>query len=624
MSTLRQDLPLLHTRLAERDCVAPVFRTVISWGSLKPDNVSYKQYIKDKHGDTFDEKRNFNQNDLSKLEKNDCSNFDVTILYPLIHLVCEDIAIKGSNDLKIKLRDPNSLESLLLEAKDFRNRIIHEYNTEANSHEVMEVSKTLEAIYQDVARIYKKDKNTLDSAINELRKVFVRIGNECFDRKWVVDYIKQKICNEGMAELKTQWQKHNAEMSIPLLSGKTFNRNNVYSSLRMTVPDVENSSMKRDCSVQQLIENYTTKFRLINGSPGSGKTTMMKCLMDKFLCDGNIMKNEIVIEIACRTSNQHTIVGLLKEKFPRTLSFLEDKYVADVAPQLSITFLFDGFDEVNENSKNLCFHLIHKSRNCSKWTFIISSRPQACEELQDELIRRDVTSITTASIEPISSVDEQQNFLAKFIIANPISGITARDLSKLPAEVSNVLNTPSLLCIFYALLSRKDVNFSTFRNEGSLFAVLLQEIMNDMEKKIIASCPTDNNPASTAAEVQKFVMELSLKLLSSEKYFLTNDVYEKFIRRLTREISQEINFGSVLSCILTPENDSYNFWHNSLLEYLSAKWIVHHIQDWCPLGSASNSYQILGYWQPLRTTANPFFDIIEKTTGSRSLKMLKR
>ena len=573
----KEDLPLLHNRLAEKDIIASGFKKVISWGCSKPDQQTFKQHIESKHGNALGKNdKKFVSSNSAKLNAIDCSKYDVTFLYSLIPLVCNNIAVLGTKEHSDKLKDPMSVESLLKEAKECRNRITHEYDAAASSGELNNLSKTLENLLKEAAKKYKKNQVTLDEAVSAQRRVFISIGKKCFSTEWVSDFIKKKIHEEAMNELKANWEVANEGLNLPLNSGKTFKRKSVYSNLKMTIPIRNIQNENKEISMQELIEDSSYRFKLIQGPPGAGKTTMCQRLMDICLEQQQV---DLIVNLACRTSTQETLSGLLKEQNPKTLCFLAEKDVSEVASQLIILFLIDGYDEVNEKSFILLMDIINKSKSCPRWSFIISSRPQACNELNNELRLRKITSVAIITLELIVSVEEKKKFLSKFMLESAIEGAKEKDIDKLPAEVLNILNTPSLLCIFYALLQRRDGDISFFNNEGRLFSIMLEEVKKDMERKIKDSCPSDRNPRNTAGKVLESLFELSLKILDSNQYFLTAEIYEKFIDKLITEVSKDINFENVLSCVFALENGCYNFWHTSFQEYLSAKYIALKLEE---------------------------------------------
>ena len=573
------------------------------------------------------------------------------------------IAAIDSKEHKDKLQDPNSIESLLKEAKESRNTIIHYLinNPAQTPNELLELCKTLENILKAAAVLYNKDQTALKNSIFELRKNFVSNSKKTFDTVWVKKFILQKIEEEAIDELKTKWDKNNSQLTVPLNHGQAFDRKKVFTPLRMTIPDDCDPNSHLDITVQKLINDCPKQIKLIKGSAGAGKTTQFKFLMDEYLENAKGLQIDAIIYVSCRTAVEDTLVGLLKANMSSTLSFLDDGDISDAASQMVITFLVDGYDEANAKSRKLLFEIIDRSRSCpDKWTFFISSRDHACGELGDELRRRGFNSFITVTLQRISSVTEKKNFLQKFFkerqkcLKKASPQVSEEILDTLPSEVVDILNTPVLLCLFYSFSLRKSIDISTLKDEGSFFSTWFEEIKKDMKRKISDSNPLDKNPGHTAGQVMNMLSELCLKLFAEEKYFLTKHHYEKFTKILIKNTHNEIEVNSVLSCILTPEEDSYSFWHNSLVEYLSANWIVQQLEErqssvisrmanltWMFADILAHEGTSRDMWhsnmlqyvsvegvarclEERRLEANPFFKIIKKTVGGNIAQMQKR
>ena len=551
MSDLEKDTPILRSRLVERDCIAPTFRKVVLWGCTKPNEKTFKQHIEE--GNMNRDIKEFLKNNLDKLDVKDCLNYDVTFLYTLIHYACENVAHLSSKKYKNVSKDGSTLEFFLKEAKDCRNRIVHEYDAAASFDELERIRKTLETLLLKAAILYGKEEVIRDQAISELNNELHRIKNQKYNRDWVVNFIKEAICCQAISELKINRAENNA--------GKY-----VASALKMTCFDEKSSKTQKKISMQQLVHNIQSQFILVQGEPRSGKTLLMNCLVDEYLEYAHELQVHIVIYLACRASDEDNFAGLLKEKIPKTLGFLEDSSVSDAASQVSIIFLVDGFDEATENSKKLLFDLLDKSSSCPtlNWKFIISSRPHAWKKIHNECKIRKISSIFNIILQPFSS---------------------------------------------------------TLENKGSHFKSLLKEITKDMTRKIRDNCPSNKNPSSTASEVIELLMSQSFELYSlSEKPFLTEKQFVKLLESFNSNTKKNINFDNVLHCIFIHENGGYKFLHDGLEEYLSAKWLVLKLKDWRPSGMTSRVGRILGHWQPFRTHANPFLEII----GDSSPEVLKR
>ena len=623
-----QDFAIVRRKRTETDLIALVLEKIICWGCTKSQNTTFHEHIKAIYGDELENLNRNNKNwvkdNLTKLDNSDCKTFDVTFLNALIPTVCDKITFFGTNEYKAKLQDPTSLESLLKKAKDARNKFAHESASNASPDELVEVNQNLKDLLNKAASVYNKDQLTLDDALTELQNYVVAIGMKSYSTGWLSAFIKQKIHKGGINELKGTWMNMSETLAVPLMQDKKFTRKLVYSQLKMTVPDATSTNGIREVKMDELVGGRLSQFSLIKGPPGAGKTALSKHLMDLHLEKAEEMKKDLVIHISCRTANQGTVEGLLKQSLSKILCFTEEKDIVDVAPQLSITFIIDGYDEANKGFKELLLALF--SKKCPNWSFLISSRPQACGELEYELRKQDISPIEVVTLQPLSSRDEKRKFMAKFMKAHPIKGVDESYLDTLPNKAVDMLNSPVLMCLFYALLARGKREASTFKDEGTFFSTVLEEIKNDMSRRIEECCKADKNPRLTAVKVLNLVSKLSLEVFSSGSYLILPDKYDAFMSEIESkgEIQhfQEIDITSVLSCILSrDEKGCDHFWHTSIQEFLSARFIILKLE-----GNVS-SY-LIGPGTANRPAsefdANPFFRIIMDACNSSSLNTLKR
>ena len=626
-----EDCVIVRRKRTEADLICLVLKKIISWGCTKAQNITFHDHIKAIHGDELGKLNKSNKkwvkDNLTKLNNWDCSNFDVTFLNSLIPFVCEKNTFLGTNEYQVKCQDPKSLESLIKKAKDERNKFVHESISNASADELGEISRILKELLKTAANVYNKDQQALDDALTELEKEILLVGKETFSTEWLCNFIKQRIQKGAIKELKEEWGKMSVTLPVPLINDKVFTRKHVYSQLKMmTVPDGTPKNEARELTLDKLVDGSQKQFVLIKGPPGAGKTVLSMRLMDLHLEKAEEMKKDLIVFLSCRTANQESFECNLKMNNAKTLSFIDEKDLKDVAPLLSITFIIDGYDEASKALKNIMRGIFETSKKCRQnWSFLILSRPQACEELQGELRKQGIAPITTVTLQPLTTTEEKRKFLAKLMRENPIEGVDESYLDNLPNEAVKMLNSPVIMCLFYALLARGEVDASTLNNEGTFLSTVFQEIKKDMGRRIGECCEGDENPEVTADIVLDHVSKLSLEAFSSDSYVILREKYDEFAKEMVRkgkiQHSREINFSKVLSSVLTPDKKgSYNFWHTTVQEYLAARYIIKKLES-----EAKSPFQwIRSKFRPNRLDANPFFTIIRNAAPSSSLERMKR
>ena len=612
------------------DLIEQGLKTVLTWGCSKDPGTKYQDCITARHGVKLEKltkkDKEFVKKNSTQLEATDSDDFDVTFLYSLIPLVCDNIEFIGTTQFEVKCKNSSNLEFLLKEAKDNRNKFAHEKAAALPSDIFDQVNQNLENLLRKAAGEFGKDPKTLSDAIAELNEEVLFIGKKTYSSDWLNAFIKQKIQKGGISELKGTWKNMSETLAVPLMEDKKFTRKLVYSQLKMTVPDATSINGNREVKMDELVDGRQSQFALIKGPPGAGKTVLSKHLMDLHLEKAEEMKKDTVVYISCRTANQGTVGGLLKKSLSNTLCGIDENVVVDVAPQLSITFIIDGYDEANKGFKKVLRAFFETSKSCTNWSFLISSRPQACEELQKELRKQDISPIEVVTLQPLSSRDDKKEFIKKFMNAHPIKGVDESYLDTLPDKAVDMLNSPVLMCLFYALLARGKRQASTFKDEGTFFSTVVEEIKEDMSRRIEECCNADINPRLTAVKVLNLVSKLSLEVFSSGSYLILPNKYDAFMSEIESkgEIQHfhDIDFTSVLSCILSrDEKGCDHFWHTSMQEFLAARFIILKLE-----GNVS-SY-LMGPGTANRPAsefdANPFFRIIMDACNSSSLDTLKR
>ena len=610
MSDTSRDI--LQKKLIEIKAIAPVFRHVLDWcAKYHSSNISsqwtFKTLIDGREGKEY---KKFAKTNSKDLDTQSCRNYDVSLLYSTIFYVCTKLAPFWKDESKNKFKDPKNIEYMLKEAKEWRNTLTHEYGTIISSNDLKDFWKTLEDVLQEAAKMYCIEDSTLKLTIDELRDAIISIGKETYDRDWMIKFIKETMRKEGIIELKKSFDRNNAGMNIPLNYQTKLNRKNVYSELSMTVGNEAYESAypseNRNISVQQLVDCRPSKFIIVKGTPGAGKTVTLKHIMDLSLEKIESLREDIVVHVSCRTTNRTTMSGLLMEKLSKTLGFLDERCLTAAAAQMSITVIADGYDEANTNALELLKDILE--RNCPDWSLIISSRPEACAKLAYEFTKRGITSVTTVRLETLS-FEEKIIFIGKYLQENPIESFEVDHLRAFP-DIMKLLDRPFLLCLFYALLSKNKRNVCSIKNEGTLLSAAFIEISKEMSMKIKDSYSEIRNEDVAADCMLDIVSELSLQLFCSNEYFITRERYIDLKKRLmqssTIHHAKEIDLDMVLSCILSPgDNDSYHLWHSTFQEYLSARFIVQQLQD--KERSASES------------DANPIFEVIMEASNSSDL-----
>ena len=587
-----EDLNLLQNEKYTRECIPFAFGFVIKIGSDKKPDESFKQCINRMKNLDSKSQAKLQEDDFAlKLENKNIDDLDVSFLYSLTSIICNVPPWAKGGKWK-STQDTGSLEHVLREAKELRNKHVHEPNTSKSSELHNQMKTSLEAVILTAFKIFSanKDQSIVTSmydetnkAIRELDQKFVAIALQCFRGTYMTSYIKERVKRKGRQEMTKIWEDSFSHFVLPLSCNVKCKRNQVFSEITFSYRDKQVAGRIDYFSCYDFFRHGESRFKLIEGTPGSGKTMFLKFIVDSWLTVTNdslhqdLDRFEIIILIECRTCRRWNLAHLLKEKLSETLEFLPDDGVTDAANQLEILFLVDGYDEVNDQSKLLIWDVIDMSKNHSNWFFVLSARPEACENFTRELTRRGILLYDTIRMEPLSSISKMIKFLKKYDEdENSLSFQAVENkLKEVPDTVLTILGQPILLAMAY-ILFKKELNFiQELTNERIVFAKILQICEEDLSNKIEEDGCFD--PQDVANELMDKIGILSLELHLSGDYFLRNDKYRAFIKKCKREIKERIQYDKALSCIFSKEQDSYNFPHTSIQEYLAAKHIFQKI-----------------------------------------------
>ncbi|XP_069936392.1 uncharacterized protein [Cherax quadricarinatus] len=125
---------------------------------------------------------------------------------------------------------------------------------------------------------------------------------------------------------------------------------------------------------------------LVEGLAGSGKTTLVKLVIDEWTQDGqgnisDLDNYELLLWVQCRDPTMTCYQHLLHRLMPEiTIKFKE------IHPKLmklcKILIIIDGLDEDNDSSRTLVQSLLQEFKYCSNIAFLCTSRPEKVENFR--------------------------------------------------------------------------------------------------------------------------------------------------------------------------------------------------------------------------------------------------
>ena len=351
------------------------------------------------------------------LKQTHFEDFDTTLLYSLIQAACDGLADR--NEPIWDSDDETRIEVLLRNLKDSRNQICHGVADGAISPDAFDkIISKVRSLVEKGGNFFKKDKTVVDAEFEKLKSM---INSMNLTEKQVrLMEIECKFKKDGFEESKSHWKRYCFKEFQPF-TNESFSRSEIFHPVDIYLRAKHPSGIKK-ISYRDLLdpwpEDEDANVTIVKGEAGSGKSTLMKTLVQQFF---GLMKEEVhnldkfnmVYYYQCRDSAVKSFEGLLKKNFPETCRKLNVEDLSDVFGSLSNIIFIDGFDESNEYSMSVINEIMQKVQTGTNCKLIITTRPYASRELEVLLDEANL-SYRTCELAEISEFDKQLEFLSRY------------------------------------------------------------------------------------------------------------------------------------------------------------------------------------------------------------------
>ena len=197
---------------------------------------------------------------------------------------------------------------------------------------------------------------------------------------------------------------------------------------------------------------------LITGLPGAGKTNILLQL-ELELLETELSTLPVVLNMATWNKKFNNLNEWLLEILPAELG-VSKPYAKTILKQNQLIFLFDGFDEIQENSRTSCFDAIGQFGADAKQKFVITSRIEEYKNVAKDAPVYAQIQVASLSFEQIETELEKQAFKqpeAKILL----NALKTDAILRQVAEIPFYFNTLQFLFSSGKTLSEFDFSSNT-------------------------------------------------------------------------------------------------------------------------------------------------------------------
>ena len=553
------------------DALVPTLEKVSSWGSNKPVNQSFLDYLKNTRKTSNRKFKNvIHQNDMHKLDKFTFQGLDITFICPLLTLMCDNIAEFGSEDWKTRKEDETKVECQINKIRELRNAVMHEPLGKAVDSTLSdELEGIVLQLLENAQMLYNISQADVEQAKKEVEETTVEIKSKVWTEKEKKSLQYQKlIINEGVPKLRKDIGKYRD--NSPLAQHITGFYNLKLTNGRKVIPSSEILRPREESPNNRII--------FIEGRSGSGKSTLVKQIRADILQqDGKPRKFEgssafqIPLFFSCRNVNCRTMVHLIRHTFCAIEKKLREKELVEYCiGQIRNLMLIDGLDELTDDSKELVEgRVLPFLKNHEQTSCIFTSRPHSVNTFQERLQQEGLT-FETLKIQELETKDDQMDFLKT-------ASVGGSDVSKSYENSQLDLRFPVLLGLYSFLHNRDSNSVELLKTSSHLMREAIQYGLRDATKRLrqfgVYDCEI------VAENILQKITFLSLSCLLLDKLSLEKPDINWLVNESRKEYSGvNVSTNDIVSCFLpaigsgtfgSVSND-VDFFHKSHQETLAS------------------------------------------------------
>lgn len=592
-----------------------VLLVIYEWGTLQAAGQAVEDYLLNNKGYSITKlKRIFDISQRQKLSDSSIlvSSYDITLLFKLLHHVCDKLEPEGSSAWTVK--NDNRLEWLLTSIKNFRNRVSHSELGLSKREMIQEAANLLATLEnalsaagtlynQDISEVQEKTKKVRDDIMNIRDQNLGPADLNHYEVMHVNEKLKTILKTEGSLELKSRYENCSQINPVSFLEGKkvllkvktVFTQIEVESAgekakgSSVSCPDIiafcrENNSDGGERSVPQ------PEVFLIEGPAGSGKTTLVKYIKSEWSSPTCTMKGlhdfDLLLFLECRNRSISSFSQLLEHLLPNTnVKYFRQGEINKFVLSVKTLLIVDGLDEMNSTSEKVFLEVL--SMKAENMVIICTSRPEKLQYFQIHV----TSEFHIAHLKIIGIADNKiEKFIIKYHNEMVRLGLSIQDtealvgyLRKAKSKLQKHFRLPLNLVVLVWLWADDPSRIMRITTASELYI----ETLKLMKKKLIERLAHNDttlgiDPEVLDEKVTAFITSMCREALVS----LCADMIEKFLPESVMQMKTTCNANAlpvkeVMSAFLVINTvsgeEQVSFPHKLLHEFYASMWIKQNL-----------------------------------------------
>lgn len=503
---------------------------------------------------------------------------------------------QDSNDIGMKI-----LWQHLRALKEIRNGVIHEKNYAQSKDVVSLVQQEVIKIIHHLERLFFINSHIINTMKINLKKNINEITcSEQTDEDKLASVVEHFIIKENdemwkpliMSSMK--YEKLLFDLNI-LLS-------DVFHEICFEVISVHFYGCTYLSSIHETIvcsDILSTKscsnccIEIIEGEPGSGKTTFLKMMTVEFCKQkvDSIFKSicnfSMMIFINCEENdNIGSLWQYLKTHYRKTVQKFTKELVIETLKNTKMIIAIDGLDQATESTIALVEDVIHSFEGSETVKILITSRPGFFKLVLKHAFHIPGNRYRLLNVMAIEKVKDQEKYITRFI--NEMPTLNYKDIMTIFKVKQNELDShfrrPLGLNHFVTICHKFPDELQKLTNDQSLFNLTYHWVVQNMSERIPE---TIDNPAQCSRLIMKITGRHCLQMIQNSTYKFDQEFYSK-LTNSCYEINQNIPVGLLSSVIekrpraksiFSNESQLFKFSYHSMQEYLASKMLTEKLLE---------------------------------------------